>query len=85
MHQQLPSVGRWVTARNVVTPGDVCAALITRVHGPECVNLSIFPDGHTQQVCKTSVRLFDDAATADAYLSQLPGHTPLLAHWPART
>lgn len=81
---QAPSIGRWVTARNVMAPGDQCAALITRVHGPECVNLSIFPDGHAQQVCKTSVRLLAGPYEADAFLKSVPGHTPLLAHWPAK-
>jgi hypothetical protein len=79
-----PTLGRIVIVRNVLAANDQAPAIITRVWGPRCVNLTIWPDGATQPTCKTSVPLYETQREALDYLDKLPGHTPLVAHWPDR-
>lgn len=44
---------------NQAAEGEECAALITKVHGPSCVNLHVFLDGETGPYLVTSRTLGD--------------------------
>lgn len=79
-----PTLGRIVIVRNALAPNDQAPAIITRVWGPRIVNLTIWADGANVGICKTSVPLYDTQQEALEYLAKLPGHTPLVAHWPER-
>lgn len=77
---QTPSIGRIVIARNVMTQGDECPAIITRVRGGQGVNLTIFPDG-CAPVFKTSVQLQANLVSAvDHEVATMS--KPLQAYWP---
>lgn len=76
-----PSIGRIVIA--IVDPNfnngsDVCPAIITRVWGPNMVNIKTLNDS-TNTEWKTSVTLYHDEVAARA-----PGAVSRCCFWPAR-
>jgi len=79
-----PSIGRIVivvgeaVARN---GGDLAPAIITRVHSPELINATTFPDADAPMRV-TSIRLFEDEDAARAYIA--PFERAVAAFWPAR-
>jgi len=74
-----PSLCRFVIARVDPTQNngaDVAPAVITRVWGPEMVNLRVFVDAPTMPLSKTSVKLFDSQEEAEG--------TELACWWPPK-
>jgi len=64
--EQKPSVGRIVLVGESTTPDTTVehAAMITRVHSENCVNVTVFPDGGLPYP-KTSVVLSEDGSPRD--------------------
>jgi hypothetical protein len=64
-----PSVGRIVLLKidpSINNGADVCPGIITRVWGPDMVNVREFRDEHTTG-WRTSVKLFETEEEARAY------------------
>lgn len=56
---QQPSIGRIVHVRDWSRgqdPAVIAAALVTTVHSPTCINVTVFPDG-AAPYCQTSLAL----------------------------
>lgn len=79
-----PSIGRTVIVRNhFCGSSDDAPATITRVLDDGNLNLQVLPDCWAPTI-KINVPLFDDEVAAAVHLAQYPGHTPIVAFWPAR-
>jgi hypothetical protein len=80
---QTPSMGRTVIVRNHGLGIGDAPDIVTRVHGPRCVNVQVLPDDGAVTF-KKAVPLYETEQEAAAYLHGMPGHTPIVAFWPAR-